>query len=83
MTTKIEEAELGHGERVNLIRGRLRIRWLGEEREVIVLVSGRKEPTREGEPIMPTIETVRITCNRDGVVEALNQLATETQGTDS
>ena len=37
----------------------------------------------EGEPIMPTIETVRITCNRDGVVEALNQLATETQGTDS
>ena len=47
-----ERVELGHGESVNVRLGRLRIRWLDTEREVSVFVGARREPSREGEPIM-------------------------------
>jgi predicted aspartyl protease len=44
--------ELGHGESVDVRTGRLRLRWLNLEQEVSVLIGERREPSREGEPIM-------------------------------
>lgn len=44
--------ELGHGESVTVRSGRLRIGWLGHDREVSVLVGERREASRIGDPIL-------------------------------
>lgn len=47
-----ERVELGHGENVNVRLGRLRIRWLDQDRVVSALIARRREASREGEPVM-------------------------------
>lgn len=47
-----EDVELGHGERVLVRLGRLRLNWLGSERDVTVLVGERTRPSREGDPVL-------------------------------
>ena len=47
-----EEVELGHGKKVDVRLGEVRIEWLDEQHRVSVFVSERPEPTREGEPVM-------------------------------
>ena len=48
MRPEIETVELGHGQSVGVSVGRLRIRWLGAERDATVFVSDRREPKRRG-----------------------------------
>ena len=47
-----EDVEPGHGEMVDVRVGRLRLKWLDVERDVVVLVSDRETLTREGNPIL-------------------------------
>ena len=47
-----EEVELGDRSAIAIKLGKLRLRWLDTERDVTVFVSPRKDPTREGSPVM-------------------------------